>query len=74
MSDNKEPYADTADKLTDVILGLIPTNPSILEMGSPWDLFKIEGFRCEDIQPSLFQAGWALANAKRIYELNQKGD
>ena len=61
-------YESTADELKDRILKLIPDNPQILEMEDCWDLFKVEGFKCNDLQPSLFQAGWALAKAKQEYQ------
>ena len=60
-------YAQTADELTHRIVALIPDNPHILTMESAWDLFKVEGFDCKDIGPSLAQAQWALSNAKRIH-------
>jgi len=30
-----------------------------------WGLFKVEGFNCEDLGATLFQAQWALAKAKK---------
>jgi len=60
-------YAKTADELTARILALIPTAPEILTMESVWDLFKVEGFNCSDLGPSMAQAQWALSNAKRIH-------
>ena len=60
-------YETTADQLTARIVALIPAHPEILEIESAWDLFKIEGFDCADLQPSAFQAGWALSKAKERY-------
>lgn len=60
-------YAKTVDELTNRIVALIAENPHILTMESAWDLFKVDGFDCKDIGPSLAQAQWALNNAKRIH-------
>ncbi len=72
MSTSQNPaavaYESTADQLVDRITALIPANPNILEMESAWDLFKVSGFQCGDISPSLAQASWALAKAKRNYK------
>ena len=59
-------YEATADELVRRIRTLIPEHPEILELESPWDLFKVEGFNCADIGPSAFQASWALARAKHL--------
>jgi hypothetical protein len=61
-------YEATANELTRRIEKLIPDNPQILELDSPWDLFKVEGFECSDLGPSLYQAGFALAKAKANYK------
>ena len=60
-------YSATADILVGRIVDLIPRNPHIMEMDSPWDLFKVKGFKCDDIGPSLFQASCSLAKAKQVY-------
>ncbi len=59
-----EQYASTAEKLKDRILALIPDHPEILELEDAWGLFKVEGFKSDDLEPSLFQAQWALSAAK----------
>lgn len=59
-------YEGTAQKLVERIVALIPTHPEILEMRSPWDLFHVPEFECSDLAPSLAQAQWALARAKRL--------
>ena len=69
---NATAYSATADTLVCRIVDLIPSNPHILEMDSPWDLFKVEGFKCDDIGPSLFQASWSLAQAKQIYSRSKE--
>lgn len=57
-------YVAAAERLVERILALIPTRPEILTLDSPWGLFKVPGFECSDLDPSLAQAGWALAEAK----------
>jgi hypothetical protein len=56
-------YEQTADELTARIMAL---GPRILPLDSPWDLFKIDGFKCDDLGPSLFQADWALRQAQKL--------
>ncbi len=58
-------YTGAAEELAQRIHALIPTHPEILTMDSPWGLFKVEGFKCDDLGPSAFQAGWALHEAQR---------
>ncbi len=52
------------DELTRRILALIPEHPEILEMDEPWGLFKIPGFQCSDLAPSLPQASAAVSLAR----------
>jgi hypothetical protein len=62
-----ESYAATADELVRRISALIPKNPQILsDSFSAWDLFKVKGFKCDDLAPSAFQAGWALSKARAL--------
>lgn len=63
-------YENTANQLRDRILRLIPKHPEIMDLESPWDLYKIEGFKTADLQPTLFQASWALQHAKMLYRNN----
>ena len=65
-------YTATADELTKRILALIPAHPEIMTIESPFDLFKIDGFKCDDIGPSLAQAGWALGKARQIHKANNR--
>lgn len=65
MNDAAAMYAGTADALVQRIAALIPKHPEILSMNDPAGLFKIPGFKCDDLQPSYFQASWALNKAKR---------
>ena len=56
-------YEDTANELVHRIVDAVPPN-TLRDMESAWDLFRVEGFHCDDLQPSLMQATWALATAK----------
>jgi hypothetical protein len=67
-------YESYANELRDRIFALIPDNPGILRMKSPWDLFGIEGFKCDDLQPSMGQAAWALRNAQAMHESKSAGE
>jgi len=58
-------YASTAEKLVQRILDVAEEHPEILELSNPWEMFQVPGFRCDDIGPSLAQAGWALVEAKQ---------
>ena len=60
-------YEATANELRDRILALIPTHPEILDMTSAFDLFRVEGFKCNDLQPSMGQAMFAMESAKRAF-------
>lgn len=60
-------YVRAGNELRDRILALIPEHPEILDMEGPWPLHDIDGFVSSDLQPSLYQASWALAAAKRAY-------
>jgi hypothetical protein len=60
-------YEQDADILTKRILDLIPGNLHILQLENPYDLFQIEGFKCDDLNPSLIQVNYALAKAKYLY-------
>ena len=62
-------YESTAEILVRRIIALIPDHPEILEMDSPWDLFKIDEFKSDDLQPSFYQASWALGQAIRKYKV-----
>ena len=72
MSDNSKieresirmSYEGVASSLVDRILALMPEHPELVTMDDPWQLFKVPGFQCDDLGPSLAQAGWALRNAQ----------
>jgi hypothetical protein len=67
-------YEATARELERRILALIPDHPEILDMINVWDLFKVPGFKCDDLGPSLTQATAALASVKKTqYEKNHVG-
>lgn len=57
-------YESTAHELRDRIYALIPTQPQIMELTDCWGLFKVPGFNCNDLGPSMFQAQWALGAAR----------
>ena len=61
-------YTNTADELTTRIVAL---GPQVMEIASAWDLFKVPGFHCQDLQPSLFQVQWSLSRAKAILREQQ---
>jgi hypothetical protein len=58
------------DELTKRILALIPSHPEIMTIESAFDLFKIDGFKCDDLDPSLAQAVAALGRARKIHKDN----
>lgn len=60
-------YTSTADALVNRIVAL---GPQILDLRDPWQLFKVPGFTCDDLGPSLAQASWALGKAKSMLEAN----
>ena len=60
-------YESGANELARRIVALIPAHPEILELDSPFDLFKVPGFKSDDLEPTLAQASWALARAKLVY-------
>jgi len=61
-------YESVADELVGRIAALIPSHPEIITMKDVWSLFDVPGFKCDDLQPSLFQASWALTKAQREYK------
>ena len=63
----EQAYSSVCDILEGRILALIPEHPEILDIESPFKLFKVDGFKCDDLQPSFAQASGALAWAKREY-------
>ena len=65
-------YSEAADELTRRILALIPDHPEILTINEAWDLFKVPGFRCDDIGPSYMQAACALAQARHRYRQGER--
>lgn len=73
MSDERDLYGFTADTLTQRILALIPEHPEVLTLTDAWGLFKVPGFDCADLQPTMAQAYAALANAKAIHAARAEG-
>lgn len=74
MSHTESAYAATADELSARIEALIPTNPDLLTLTDPWQLFKVPGFKCDDLQPSLAQAACALGSAQGRYKQRHRTD
>ena len=60
-------YEATANSLVERIEALIPEHPEILKMKEAFDLFDVKDFSCDDLNPSLAQAQWALSKAKHNY-------
>ena len=60
-------YIRTAHAMADRIMELIPSHPEILSMNDVFELLKLKDFHCDDINPSLAQAAWALSEAKARY-------
>jgi hypothetical protein len=58
-------YTSTLEKLVERIAALVPFQPQILTLQSCWDLFKVPGFQCADLAPSMAQAAAALAEVQR---------
>ena len=67
---SKANYINCANELRDRIFALIPENPSILKLDNPWLLFEIPFLVIDDLEPTLFQARWALQAAKQKYRDN----
>jgi hypothetical protein len=64
-------YEWTANELVKRITALIPKHPEILKLENAWGLFKVEGFKCDDLGPSLGQAQFALAKAIQQWEVKK---
>ena len=67
MATVEQAYASVGHELRDRIVALIPTHPEILDLTDCWGLFKVDGFKCDDLGPSMGQAMWALGAAKQKY-------
>lgn len=59
-------YEAAADVLVERILQSMREHPEAMNIMDPWDLFKVPGFKCDDIGPSFAQAAWAIGRARRI--------
>lgn len=53
-------YEQTYSELERRIDALVPEHPEVLDLKEAFDLFKVPGFKCDDLQPSLCQAMLAL--------------
>ncbi len=65
-------YASRAETLSQRIFELIPDHQEILTLDSPFDLFKVDGFQCGDLEPSLAQAAAALAKARTRWKRGER--
>jgi hypothetical protein len=63
-----EAYIDSANKLRDRIVDLIPERPEIMNIENTWDLLDVDGLSFSDLDPTLAQASWALEQAKIIHK------
>lgn len=66
-------YVSSAEQLRDRIAALIPSHPEIMTCDGPFAIFKIApDFKCDDLQPSLAQASWALSAAREMHRNKQQ--
>ena len=61
-------YTDIVDELTDRIYNLISKYPEILDIDDVWGLYNIKEFYCSDLRPTLSQAQYSLAKAKKNWK------
>jgi hypothetical protein len=61
-------YESTAEELVKRILAVIPAHPELLQLDDPFKLFKVVPGLCDDLEPTLYQASWALSKAKTLYQ------
>jgi hypothetical protein len=67
-------YVKTADALVTRILETFEAHPEAAAITDAWGLFKVPGFNCDDIGPSLAQADWALGRARAIWRERGRGE
>jgi len=60
IEDVTKAYPEVVEQLVSRITALVPEHSEILKMKDPFGLFKISGFKCDDLQPSLAQGQKAL--------------
>ena len=61
-------YVSSAEEFKRRIIAEIPNHPAILDMESPWDLFKVKSLKSKDLGLTMFQASWALGRAKQEWK------
>ena len=67
MKTAEKRYAQTADTLVARIVALgAKHRQEILDLTDVWDLYHVDGFTTDGLDPSLFQAMWALRKAQGI--------
>jgi len=62
-----EEYEATANALVTRILETLRAHPEAAQLTDCWGLFKVPGFKCDDLAPSAFQAAWAFGKAKALF-------
>ena len=64
-------YEESGNEAVQRILVAAKINPGILDVTDPWKLFGL-GVDFSGLDLTLFQATWALAEAKRIRKLTTR--
>lgn len=66
-------YNSTINAMADKILAVIPDNPGVLKMTSPWELLRVRGIDLSDLENiTLFQVGHALRAAIQRYNEGER--
>lgn len=60
-------YDAIANALVTRILETLKLHPEAADVTDAWALFKVPGFKCDDLAPSFAQASWALSRARRLF-------
>ena len=66
-------YTSVVHELEKRILAMMPEHPELVGMTTPWPLFDVDGFDCEDLGPSMAQASAALRGAQLLWKDNMRG-
>jgi hypothetical protein len=64
-------YYRVLDELAERIEALVPQHPEILDLSDPFELFRVPGFACGDLDPTLAQASAALGEVKERHRLRR---
>lgn len=60
-------YASVGEAMVTRILESMRLHPEVAQLDDAWGLFKVPGFKCDDLGPTYAQAAAALARAKQLY-------